>query len=268
MRTRFLSLVWFTCPSKVVGLTVVFPEDLGGRKDGPTSTWMLREFQLLEGIRDARRAAAYLCQIAHWEYCPRPSIFEVGCRSVWPRLETLHDRLVYKGPLPVACYCGRSHSPMIGTTDSDDFITSLFSSLGTKFWNHCVFDETLEARDTSLRDGATTDLAPLKLVGIDLAHCALFMTLGRWETLQLPCWQIFQELKGRTPLWRPRPCIASLYCPLRVPFCALYRRLQRFLLRMPLCRRLLVLHLVLHLCLSPALRALNRQERAHGLPRV
>ena len=56
---------------------------------------------------------------------------------------------------------------MIGTTDSDDFITSIFSTLGSKFWNLCVFDETLEAKDTSLRDGAKKDLAPLKLVGID-----------------------------------------------------------------------------------------------------
>ena len=134
---------------------------------------MLREFQLLEGIRDARRAAAYLCQITAADF-KRPlgvlstSIHLRSRLSLgWPRLETLHDKLVYTGPLPVACYCGRSHSPMIGTTDSDDFITSLFSTLGTNFWNLCVFDETLEARDISLRDGATTDLAPLKLVGID-----------------------------------------------------------------------------------------------------
>ena len=227
---------------------------------------MLREFQLLEGIRDARRAAAYLCQITGADF-KRPlgalstSIHLRSRLSLgWPRLETLCDKLVC--PLPVACYCGRSHSPMIGTTDCDDFITSLFSTLGAKFWNLCVFDETLEARDTSLRDGATTDLAPLKLVGIDpllprhlprvLAHCALFTTLGRWETLQLLCWQIFLELT------------ASLYCSLRVPVCALYGRLQRFRLRMPLCRRLLVLHL----CLSPALRVFYRQERAHGPPRV
>ena len=87
------SLVWcaeqaLSCPSEVVGLTVVFPEDLGGRKDGPTSIWMLSEFQLLEGIRDPV-VQLHTCvrsqeQIsnAHWEYCPRPSIFEVGCHSV------------------------------------------------------------------------------------------------------------------------------------------------------------------------------------------
>ena len=44
---------------------------------------MSGEVQLLDCIRDARRAAAYLCHItgqisnAHWEYFPRPSIFEV-----------------------------------------------------------------------------------------------------------------------------------------------------------------------------------------------
>ena len=67
------SLVWCTeqalrCPAKVVGLTIVFPEDLGGRQDGPSLIWMSREFQLLEGIRDARRAAGYLCRITGADY--------------------------------------------------------------------------------------------------------------------------------------------------------------------------------------------------------
>ena len=100
-RTRFSSLVWcaeqaLTCPSKVVGLAVVFPEDLGGRKDGPTSIWMLRGFQLLEGIRDARRGSQGKISNAHWEYYPRPSIFEVGCHSVghgWKHCTEAHFQL-------------------------------------------------------------------------------------------------------------------------------------------------------------------------------
>ena len=51
------------CPSKVFGFTLMFPEDLGGHKScGSSSLEVLREFQLLEGTRDVRRAAGYLCQ--------------------------------------------------------------------------------------------------------------------------------------------------------------------------------------------------------------
>ena len=62
--TRYL--VWcaeqaLQCPTKAVGLMIIFPEDVGGSQDGPSSVWTLREFQLLEGIRDARRVAGYLC---------------------------------------------------------------------------------------------------------------------------------------------------------------------------------------------------------------
>ena len=51
------------CPSKFIGLNIIFPEDLGGHCiHGPSSMWVLREFRFLEGTRDARRAAAYMCQ--------------------------------------------------------------------------------------------------------------------------------------------------------------------------------------------------------------
>ena len=51
------------CPSKFVGLNIIFPKDLGGHcVHGPSSIWVLREFRSLEGVRDARRAAAYMCQ--------------------------------------------------------------------------------------------------------------------------------------------------------------------------------------------------------------
>ena len=51
------------CKTKAVGLNIIFPEDLGGQQsEGPSSLWVLRQIQLLEGIRDARRAAGYPCQ--------------------------------------------------------------------------------------------------------------------------------------------------------------------------------------------------------------
>ena len=57
------------CPSKVIGFTLIFPEDLGGHiSHGPSSLWVLREFQLLDGTRDVRRAAGYLCQFTRADY--------------------------------------------------------------------------------------------------------------------------------------------------------------------------------------------------------
>ena len=57
------------CRSKMIGLILIFPEDLGGHEShGPSSLWVLREFQLLEGTRDVRRAAGYLCQFTPADY--------------------------------------------------------------------------------------------------------------------------------------------------------------------------------------------------------
>ena len=66
------------------------------------------------------------------------------------------------------CYCRRRHSPMIGVTDSDNFLTSVSIGLGSKFWNLCAFDDTLRAMHVSLQGWEPDRLqAPLKLVGID-----------------------------------------------------------------------------------------------------
>ena len=85
----------------------------------------------------------------------------------WSRLLSSNNKLLYKGPLPVSCCCGRAHSPMIGTSDSADFLTATSCALGSKFWNLFIIEDTLEARSDSLRDGGQTDLAPLAAVGID-----------------------------------------------------------------------------------------------------
>ena len=60
---------------------------------------------------------------------------------------------------------------MIGVTDSDDFLTSICSALGSEFWNLFVFDDTLH---TSL---------PLTAVGIDpLLLASLASSVGSWKT--------------------------------------------------------------------------------------
>ena len=102
-----------SCKSKVVGLNIIFPEDLGGQQsEGPSSLWVLREIQLLEGIHDARRAAGYLCQFTRTDYKRPLGVFSTSRKLRarlslgWPR----HDRLVYKGPLPKNCACNHIHT--------------------------------------------------------------------------------------------------------------------------------------------------------------
>ena len=156
------------CPSKIIGLNIIFPEDLGGHcLHGPSSMWVLREFRFLEGIRDARRAAAYMCQFTRSEY-KRPIGILSNCTSFrpllflgWPNLVEVQNSLKYKGPLPLSCSCGREHIPLIGLTDDATFRTSSSVGFGADFWISCVYDDMLERSFVSLRDGDRPDLTPL-----------------------------------------------------------------------------------------------------------
>ena len=156
------------CPSKFIGLNIIFPEDLGGHcVHGPSSIWVLREFRFLEGVRDARRAAAYMCQFTRSEY-KRPTGILSNCTSIrpllflgWPNLLGVQDSLKYKGPLPLSCSCGREHTPLIGLADDSTFLTSASTGFGAGFWTSCVYDDMLERSFVSLRDGDRPDLTPL-----------------------------------------------------------------------------------------------------------
>ena len=127
------------CVYKAIGLTVIFPEDLGGPLEGPASIWMSREFQLLEGCRDARRAAGYLCHITGAHYKRPLRIFSTSLplrarlSLGWPHLEFYQGKLSYRGPLPISCHCGQKHSSLIGLTDTDDFRTYTSVGLGPQF---------------------------------------------------------------------------------------------------------------------------------------
>ena len=156
------------CPSKFVGLNIIFPEDLGGHcVHGPSSIWVLREFRFLEGVRDARRAAAYMCQFTRSEY-KRPTGILSNCTSIrpllfsgWPNLIEIQNSLTYKGPLPLSCSCGRMHTPFIGLADDSSFLTSASPGFGAGFWTSCVYDDMVERSFVSLRDGDRSDLTPL-----------------------------------------------------------------------------------------------------------
>ena len=156
------------CPCKLIGRNIIFPEDLGGHcVHGPSSIWVLREFRFLEGVRDARRAAAYMCQFTRSEY-KRPTGILSNCTSLrpllflgWPKLHCAQDSLKYKGPLPLSCSCGREHTPLIGLADDSSFLTTASTGFGAGFWTSCVYDDILERSFVSLRDGDQPDLTPL-----------------------------------------------------------------------------------------------------------
>ena len=190
------------CKSKAVGLNIIFPEDLGGHQsEGPSSLWVLREIQLLEGIHDARRAAGYLCQFTRTDYKRPLGLFSTSRKLRarlslgWPRLERIHDRLVYKGPLPKNCACNHIHTPMIGTSADDVFCTSDTLTFSSDFWKHFVSDRPLDSELSSLRDeGLQTDFAPLHSVGLSpllspslasgVASLRYVRSMESWKPLQ------------------------------------------------------------------------------------
>ena len=181
------------CPSKFIGLNIIFPEDLGGHcEHGPSSMWVLREFRFLEGVRDAWRAAAYLCQFTRSEY-KRPTGILSNCTSLrpllfpgWPKLHCVQDSLKYRGPLPLSCSCGREHTPLIGLADDSSFLTTASTGFSVDFWTSFVYDGMLERSFVSLRDGDRPDLTPLgdsPLLSLSLASApnSLRSTYEAWK---------------------------------------------------------------------------------------
>ena len=124
-------------------------------------------FASLRAVRDARRAAAYLCQFTRSEYKRPIGIFSssASLRSLlfsgWPNLVEAQNSLTYQGPLPLSCSCGREHIPFIGLSVDSTFRTSTFPGFGVDFWTSFVYDGMLDRSFVSLRDGDRLDLTPL-----------------------------------------------------------------------------------------------------------
>ena len=259
------------CPSKFIGLNIIFPEDLGGHcVHGPSSMWVLREFRFLEGVRDARRAAAYLCQFTRSEY-KRPGGIFSNCTSLrpllfsgWPNLIEAQNSLTYRGPLPLSCSCGREHIPFIGLSGDSTFRTSSSPGFGAGFWTSCVYDDMLERSFVPLRDGDRSDLTPLgesPLLSPSLASApnSLRSTYEAWKAGTLT--------KASLVDIAPSDSIAAFFSQLRtillwalhlVRVCALFGRCPRF-------RLLLSLRTALPLALLPRLRRSVHCARDHAL---
>ena len=100
----------------------------------------LREFQFLEGTRDARRAAGYFCQFTRADY-KRPIGVLSNCMQLRnglslgsPSFEKVQDKLVHKGLFPRRCSCGYKQTPFIGLSEDDTFRTSAAIGFGIEVW--------------------------------------------------------------------------------------------------------------------------------------
>ena len=179
------------CKTKAVGLNIIFPEDLGGQQsEGPSSLWVLREIQLLEGIHDARRAAGYPCQFTRTDYKRPLGVFSTSRKLRtrlslgWPRLDRIHDRLVYKGPLPENCACNHIHTPMIGISADDVVCSSGTHTFSVDFWN-ILFLITLWSRSSApsgTRVCRLTSLRCIQLVCLRCSHLPLLLVWARFVT--------------------------------------------------------------------------------------
>ena len=254
------------CRTKAVALNVIFLEDLGGDpSDRPSSSWTLREIQLMEGTRDARRAAGYCCQFTGAESKRPTGVLSTShqLRSRlhlgWPTFERIHDRLIYKSPLPKKCACGRRHSPLVGLSKDDEFNTALrnpllsvlisgifafwtfpwtrssfpfgmeVSTVISLFWQQWAFPHSFRYR---WRQG--------------LAHYDMFMRHGKLVLLLGPC-----SLTSQTRIIAARICphlLGSLCSRLRGRSCAPCGKFPRLPLLALLCLFLLVAQALLFLC--------------------
>ena len=168
------------CPSKLVGLTLIFPEDLGGHiSDGPSSLWALREFQFLEGTRDARRAACYLCQFTRADYKRPIGVFS-NCIHLrdrlslgWPSFKQVQDRLVYKDPLLLRCSCGHSHSLLLVSRKTPRF--GLRRLLGLALTSGAHVSTTIRWKGDSVPLGMAINLISLLCFGIRSFFFAVYV---------------------------------------------------------------------------------------------
>ena len=199
-----------------MGLSSLSPEETekihsanrGHKSYGPSSSWVLREFQLLEGTRDARRAAGLVPvhprRTTSVRFVSSPTVFNFGTVCLWagPLLNKfkidLSTGVLFLFIAPAAL----STLLFIGLSEDDKFRTSAAIGFGTDFWNSCVYDATLERSFVSLRAGDQADLTPLGRFSSPLARhllrvlrpCAPFMSHGRLALLLVLCWRTFLPL--------------------------------------------------------------------------
>ena len=134
-------------------LVLIFPEDLGADKnDGQSSIWSCREYQLLEGLHEARRGASFLCQLSSVDQCRPLGILsdlpalQSSLHLGWPQFTSHSSELVYGGPLPQSCGCATPHTALSGAKPDNE-------TLGSQFWLVCLRSYFSDVHPYALRDG-------------------------------------------------------------------------------------------------------------------
>ena len=117
---------------------------------------------MLEHLRDARRGAAFLCQLFSVDH-RRP----LGVVSDIPELagsplsglavacKLTDSTLIYSGPLPTTCPCALPHRPTKGAKSVTEFHTADAVLMGSLFWQRCFHDLVSDLFPSTLRDGGS-----------------------------------------------------------------------------------------------------------------
>ena len=153
---------WFTeqalhCEVMRIPLVLVFPEDFGGNAvSGPSSLWCMQGLRDLEGFREARRGAGFLCQLAGADLKRPLGIvsnlpeLQRDLRLGWPTFSQDKELVMYTGPLSKTCPCKIAHLPMVGISSNHKFNTSSNVLLGTAFWRR-IFAAIRSSAEPPLR---------------------------------------------------------------------------------------------------------------------
>ena len=155
----WFSAVALTAEKTPVQMILLFPEDLGGdRVSGPSSIWALEGFRLLQDVGEARRGAAFFCQIAGAEH-RRPTGVLTNVKGMerflnvgWPSHKIQEDKLQYLGPLSRSCPCVSDHPPMEGEIEGG-FNSSTAPLLTRLFWARLFSALSPVSGNVALRDG-------------------------------------------------------------------------------------------------------------------
>ena len=100
------------CPAHKVATVLIISEPIGRSSAAvPSSLWLMKELQTLEGLDDAHRGTGFLCQLGSAEHghamgvLSNLSSLSSALHKGWPHLQPASDDgsvLVYRGPLSTA----------------------------------------------------------------------------------------------------------------------------------------------------------------------
>ena len=132
---------------------------------------------MLENLREARRGAAFLCQLSSVDH-RRPLGFISDIPDLlarlspgWPSLQLTDTALVYTGPLPKSCPCALPHKQTKGAK-SAEFHSADAVLMGSLFWQRCFHDLLRDCFPSTLWDGGSLVRSSSSFSGSSPSACS------------------------------------------------------------------------------------------------